>query len=207
MWDLVEYLNNANDEKERNTKQAFAWLKQLVARNDGYAHYVIGNYYSEGFGTEKNDSEAMKQYVLAAEQGIGQAQAIVGRAYLAGNGMPHDVLAAINWSMRAAERGDGGRQADHLRDAAALEPVGVALQHRHQACCRTWRTSGLSKLVRDFRHAGFWVAESHPWRNVVQACSLLGYGFSLDRADGAVAGSSVAGNSRGGSRKSSRPRG
>lgn len=106
MWDLVEYLNNANDEKERNTKQAFAWLKQLVARNDGYAHYVIGNYYSEGLGTEKNDSEAMKQYVLAAEQGIGQAQAIVGRAYLAGNGMPHDVLAAINWSMRAAERGE-----------------------------------------------------------------------------------------------------
>ena len=106
MWDLVEYLNTTKEMGKRDPKQAFDWLTQLAARNDGYAHYIIGNYYSEGLGTEKNDSEAMKQYVLAAEQGVGQAQAIVGRAYLQGKGMPLDVFAALNWSLRAAERGE-----------------------------------------------------------------------------------------------------
>lgn len=106
MWDLVEYLNTAKEESGRDPKQAFDWLKQLAARNDAYAHYIIGNYYSEGWGTEKSDIEAMKQYALAAEQGVGQAQAIIGQAYLAGRGMPQDVLAALNWSLRAAERGE-----------------------------------------------------------------------------------------------------
>lgn len=106
MWDLVEYLNTAKDESERDPKQAFDWLKRLAARNDAYAHYIIGNYYSEGWGTGKSDRQAMKQYVLAAEQGVGQAQAIVGQAYLKGRGMPQDVLAALNWSLRAAERGE-----------------------------------------------------------------------------------------------------
>jgi len=106
MWDLVEYLNTTKEMSKRDPKHAFDWLTQLAARNDGYAHYIIGNYYSEGLGTEKSDSEAMKQYLLAAEQGVGQAQAIVGRAYLRGKGMPLDVFAALNWSLRAAERGE-----------------------------------------------------------------------------------------------------
>ena len=92
MWDIVEYLNTAKDESERDPKQAFDWLKQLGARNDGYAHYIIGNYYSEGLGTEKSDREAMKQYMLAAEQGIGQAQAIIGRAYLKGKSLSEEFM-------------------------------------------------------------------------------------------------------------------
>ncbi len=73
---------------------------------DRYAHYVIGNYYAEGFGTAKNEDEAMRQYLLAAEQGVGQAQAILGRAHFRGEGVPKDVMAALTWSLRAAERGE-----------------------------------------------------------------------------------------------------
>lgn len=105
MWDLVEFLNTEKQPDNENPKMAFGWLKQLAARNDGYAHYVIGNYYAEGFGTEKNQVEALRYYLLAAEQGVGQAQAIVGRAYFTGEGVPQDSLAALNWSLRAAERG------------------------------------------------------------------------------------------------------
>lgn len=106
MWDLVEYLNTEKYGDESNPKRAFDWMKQLVARNDGYAHYVMGNYYAEGFGTSKDGEEAMRQYLLAAEQGVGQAQAIVGRAYFKGEGVPRDDLAALNWSLQAAERGE-----------------------------------------------------------------------------------------------------
>ena len=106
MWDLVEFLNTEKQPDEENPKMAFEWLKQLAARNDGYAHYVIGNYYAEGFGTAKDGDEALRQYLLAAEQGVGQAQAIVGRAYLNGEGVPRDNLAALNWSLQAAERGE-----------------------------------------------------------------------------------------------------
>ena len=106
MWDLIEYLNTDKHGDETNPKLAFDWLKQLAARNDGYAHYVIGNYYAEGFGTTKNQNEAMRQYLLAAEQGVGQAQAMVGQAYFAGKGVPQDSLAALTWSLRAAERGE-----------------------------------------------------------------------------------------------------
>jgi hypothetical protein len=106
IWDLVEYLNTDKQGDESNPKLAFEWLKQLAARNDGYAHYVIGNYYAEGFGTLRNEDEAWRQYLLAAEQGVGQAQAIVGRAYFNGEGVPRDSLAALSWSLRAAERGE-----------------------------------------------------------------------------------------------------
>ena len=106
IWDLVEYLNTDKQGDEENPKLAFEWLKQLAARNDGYAHYVIGNYYAEGFGTTRNKDEALRQYLLAAELGVGQAQAIVGRAYFNGEGVPRDSLAAQNWSLRAAERGE-----------------------------------------------------------------------------------------------------
>jgi hypothetical protein len=106
MWDLVEFLNTENQPDEANPKLAFEWLKRLTARNDGYAYYVIGNYYADGFGTAKNEDEALRQYLLAAEQGVGQAQAIVGQAYFTGKGVPQDSLAALTWSLRAAERGE-----------------------------------------------------------------------------------------------------
>lgn len=106
IWDLIEYLNWPQSDDEQDRTRAFEWLKQLVARNDAYAHYVIGNYYADGFGTKKNEAEALRQYLLAAQGGIGQAQAIVGRSYLEGRGLPRDVLASVNWSLRAAERGE-----------------------------------------------------------------------------------------------------
>jgi hypothetical protein len=104
-WELVEYLNTAEPAEYRNAELAFSWLQQLADKGDGYAHYVVGNYHTDGFGTLKNPGQALRNYVLAAEQGIGQAQAIVGRAYLLGEGLPRDDFAAFDLSLRAAERG------------------------------------------------------------------------------------------------------
>lgn len=105
-WEFVEFLNTAEPEEYRNPELAFSWLQRLAARGDGYAYYILGNYYADGVGTDKNPGEALRNYVQAAEQGIGQAQAILGHAYLIGEGVPRDSLAALNWSLRAAERGE-----------------------------------------------------------------------------------------------------
>ena len=104
-WELVEYLNTAEPEGYRNPELALAWLGRLAEKGDGYARYVLGNYYADGFGTPKNPSEALRNYLAASEQGVGQAQAIIGRAYLFGEGLPQDDLAAFDLSVRAAERG------------------------------------------------------------------------------------------------------
>lgn len=104
-WEFVEFLNTAEPAEYQNPELAFTWLQRLADKGDGYAHYIIGNYYAGGVGTGKNLAEALRHYVLAAEQGIGQAQAIVGRAYLRGEGLPQDDLAAFDFSLRAAERG------------------------------------------------------------------------------------------------------
>lgn len=104
-WAFIEFLNTAEPAEYRNPELAFTWLRRLVDRGDGYARYILGNYYAEGIGTSKNPGEALRNYVQAAEQGVGQAQAIVGRAYLRGDGLPQDDLAAFEFSLRAAERG------------------------------------------------------------------------------------------------------
>ena len=45
-WEFVEFLNTAEPAEYQNPELAFAWLRRLAERGDGYARYILGNYYA-----------------------------------------------------------------------------------------------------------------------------------------------------------------
>ena len=74
------------------------------------AQYRLGMKYNFGRGVTENDSEAVKWYRKAAEQGHVGAQYALGWAYFKGEGVPQNYGEAFNWYHKAAEQGDSSSQ-------------------------------------------------------------------------------------------------
>lgn len=68
--------------------------------------YRIGCCYSEGYGVPEDESEGVKWYRIAAEQGNTCAQSTMGWCYRFGKGVPIDGSEVIKWYRMAAENGD-----------------------------------------------------------------------------------------------------
>jgi TPR repeat protein len=68
--------------------------------------YILGNCYYFGRGVLKNDTEAVKWYQKAAEQGNAEAQFSLGNCYYFGCGVPKNDTEAVNWYRKAAEQGN-----------------------------------------------------------------------------------------------------
>jgi TPR repeat protein len=66
--------------------------------------------YDEGQGIPKDDSEAVKWYRKAAEQGHADAQYNLGVMYYKGQGVPQDYTEALKWYRKAAEQGHADAQ-------------------------------------------------------------------------------------------------
>ena len=66
--------------------------------------------YAQGEGVPEDDSEAVKWYRLAAEQGDAAAQFNLGIKYDQGEGVPEDDSEAVKWYRLAAEQGDATAQ-------------------------------------------------------------------------------------------------
>ncbi len=62
--------------------------------------------YETGKGVQKDEVEAFRWWLKAAEQGLAVAQHNVGVAYVAGLGVARDRQEAIKWLTKAAEQGD-----------------------------------------------------------------------------------------------------
>jgi TPR repeat protein len=67
-----------------------------------YSQYALGEMYANGFGAAKNDSEALKWYHLAADQGVSNAQFALGRMYAGGRGVEKNEDEALKWFKLAA---------------------------------------------------------------------------------------------------------
>ena len=108
------------------------WLP-LAEQGSSKAQCFLGFMYDFGFGVEQEDSEAMKWYRLAAEQGydevniinlakknvpealkilttdaengVAEAQYSLGAMYANGEGVPQDDQEAMKWYRLAAEQG------------------------------------------------------------------------------------------------------
>ena len=59
----------------------------------------------EGKGVDINNTEAVRWYRLAADQGNGQAQNNLGSCYEFGKGVEKDLSEAIKWYRIAAQNG------------------------------------------------------------------------------------------------------
>ena len=66
---------------------------------------MLGYCYFNGKGVSKDESEAVRWYRKAAEQGDADAQANLGYCYLHGKGVSKDEAEAVRWYRKAAEQG------------------------------------------------------------------------------------------------------
>lgn len=70
----------------------------------------IAKMYDRDEGAQRNDSEAAKWYLKAAERGDAGCQYNLGLMYLEGRGVPKDMGNAIKWWRKAADQGSAGAQ-------------------------------------------------------------------------------------------------
>ena len=80
----------------------------IAAANAGDARsqFLLAERYRIGDEfTERDYSEALKWYGLAAEQGDPDAQNNLGSMFLTGLGVPKDAAKAVTWYRRAAKQG------------------------------------------------------------------------------------------------------
>ncbi|MCD4674875.1 MAG: PEGA domain-containing protein [Desulfobacula sp.] len=67
--------------------------------------YMLARCYNEGFGMNKNSSEAIKLYLKAADQGLALAKYNLGYMYFEGQGVSQNYVKAIHWYKKAADQG------------------------------------------------------------------------------------------------------
>jgi hypothetical protein len=84
---------------KRETKsQKIARYRREVSEGDPDAQFKLGNLYRLGeWGLEKDCKEAVRLFLLAAEQGHNKAQINLANSYFSGEGVETDVPTAITW--------------------------------------------------------------------------------------------------------------
>src|ERR1039458_6385256 len=84
------------------------------------AQYRLGGMYLGGQGVPQDYEEALRWYLLAAEQGAADAQLLVGIMYHDGQGAPQDNKEAARWYRLAAEQGNADRSEEHTSELQSL---------------------------------------------------------------------------------------
>jgi TPR repeat protein len=73
---------------------------------------MLGESFSKGDGVAKDDSEAAKWFLTAAEQGHPEAQYRLSRCYYYGTGVPKNEAEAVKWMLKSANQGNVVAQGD-----------------------------------------------------------------------------------------------
>lgn len=95
----------------RDYKKAFDNYKIAADQGgDAYAQYSVGYCYETALGCEENYEEAMKYYMLSAEQNYPEGLFSVGYLNEAGLGVEKSIEAAIPWYQKASEVGSAQAQ-------------------------------------------------------------------------------------------------
>jgi TPR repeat protein len=77
---------------------------------DAEAQFSLGEGFTNGKGTEADDTEAVLWYRKAADQGHAMAQFSLGMMFADGRGLPRDDAKAALWLCRAARQGHAEAQ-------------------------------------------------------------------------------------------------
>src|SRR5262249_44888357 len=93
---------------------AFEIYTDLENKGDTQARFELARMYKEGRGTEKNPAEAVKRYLLVAEDANVHksiwAKYFLGEAYAKGEGVKKDYKRAVGWYEQAAAANDFASQ-------------------------------------------------------------------------------------------------
>ncbi|MGE4398355.1 MAG: tetratricopeptide repeat protein [Campylobacterales bacterium] len=92
--------------QQKNYIAAYNELKPLANKNIPEALYNLGLLYDRGLGTDKNETEAFKLYLKAAEGGHSQAQFLLGFMYSRDDTITKKNLQeSLRWYKLSAEQG------------------------------------------------------------------------------------------------------
>lgn len=84
---------------------AFFWCKEAADQGHIDATYLLGGFYLEGRGVEKDSDKAVSLYRQAADKGYARAQFALGLCYEYGDGVEKDINEAVKWYRQAADKG------------------------------------------------------------------------------------------------------
>jgi|SRR5665213_2359961 len=87
-------------------QRAIEDMKQIAYAGDVSAQLHLGVIYLTGDGVAKDDAEAVKWLMKAAEQDSALAERYLAEMYFKGRGVPADNEQAAKWLRMAAEQGD-----------------------------------------------------------------------------------------------------
>src|SRR5437016_806159 len=93
-------------------RKLFDQTRAKAEKGDAVAQYNLGDYYHDGVGVTKDETEAVTWFRKAAEQGFAYAQYNLGVAYANGDGVTRDAAEAIKWYRKAADKGDAWAQSN-----------------------------------------------------------------------------------------------
>ncbi|KAF9205093.1 hypothetical protein BGZ49_004452 [Haplosporangium sp. Z 27] len=100
MYVLAETYRRGVGGVKKNKNEARKWHLLLAEKGGRESHNILG-VMCVG---DKNDSDAVKYYRNAAEQGDPVAQCNLGALYKFGHGVPKDLMEAIKWIKRSEEQ-------------------------------------------------------------------------------------------------------
>lgn len=94
-----------------NLHPLVAKLRISAEQGDAEAQFALAQVLLIGIGVEKDEAEAMKWALRAAERGVLRAQVVYGRSLLIGqNSLRKNAEEGMAWLRRAAEAGDADAQ-------------------------------------------------------------------------------------------------
>ena len=96
--------------RQKDERGGFLAYMDATLFNDADAMFCVGECLRSGKGVTKNETEAVKWYRKAAEQGNVHAQNRLGFSYLKGNGVAKNATEAVKWLRKVAEQGDAVAQ-------------------------------------------------------------------------------------------------
>ncbi len=101
----ADYQKGFDAYSEGDYTTALAEWRPLAEEGDASGQFGLGLLYSNGWGVDLNDDEALKWYGLAAGQGHGEAAYNLGVMNANGWGVPQSDDEAFKWYSIAADKG------------------------------------------------------------------------------------------------------
>lgn len=89
-----------------NYSEAIKWIRMVAEKGNAECQFILGCYYVNGYGVDKDNATGMMWFRKAAEQGHVSSYFHLGRGCFLGVGLPKDYIEAYKWTNLAAAGGD-----------------------------------------------------------------------------------------------------
>ena len=104
--------------------EQFKSTKAAAEKGDIYGQVLMGDYYREGMGVEKDDEQAVHWYRKASDRNVDSAQFHLGNYYTEGVGVPKDYVEAYAYlNLAGRNYGDARRNLGKLESKMSADQI------------------------------------------------------------------------------------